>query len=163
MTERDRVFLHADHFILFLFFCCPYILIVCNILFLQVMSDEAILRVSPAFHEEMVKNPGQSWELRFQLNRTPLRRCHLAVRISRPLIRSCEYSICTGAYNVGPMWALLAHAQLLHESHVIPLCHFFCFDCRCGVGVWSHGVWSTTEGHAAAQIVNKYPQIILLI
>lgn len=54
----------------------------------QVMSDEAILRVSPAFHEQMVKNPGQSWELRFQLNRTPLRRCHLAVRISRPLIRS---------------------------------------------------------------------------
>ncbi|XP_037569534.1 putative helicase MOV-10 isoform X2 [Dermacentor silvarum] len=54
----------------------------------QVMSDEAILRVSPAFHEEMVKNPGQTWELRFQLNRTPLRRCHLAVRISRPLIRS---------------------------------------------------------------------------
>ncbi|KAH8024936.1 hypothetical protein HPB51_002350 [Rhipicephalus microplus] len=54
----------------------------------QVMTDEAILRMSPAFHEQMEKNPNQSWELRFQLNRTPLRRSHLAVRISRPLIRS---------------------------------------------------------------------------
>ncbi|KAK8756437.1 hypothetical protein V5799_000869 [Amblyomma americanum] len=54
----------------------------------EVMSDDAVLRFSLAFNEELLKSPGQTWQLFFQLNRTPLRRCHLAVRLSRPLLRS---------------------------------------------------------------------------
>lgn len=54
----------------------------------QVLSDDALLRFSLAFNEELLTRTGQAWQLFFQLNRTPLRRCHLAVRLSRPLLRS---------------------------------------------------------------------------
>ncbi|XP_029828142.3 putative helicase MOV-10 [Ixodes scapularis] len=54
----------------------------------QLMSEEALLKLSPGFNEELQRNPSCVWELHFQLNRTPLRRCHMAVRLARPLLDS---------------------------------------------------------------------------
>lgn len=54
----------------------------------RVMSEDTLLRFSPTFNKELVANPLQTWELRFLLNRTPLRRCHLAVRLCKPLLHS---------------------------------------------------------------------------
>lgn len=54
----------------------------------RVVSEDALLRFSPTFNQELATNPLQRWELRFLLNRTPLRRCHLAVRLCKPLLHS---------------------------------------------------------------------------